>query len=213
MKRQKVPKNWPISRKGTKYVVRPGFKIKEGLPILICLRDILKLAQNRKEVKKAIHSKNILLNGKIVKNEKNTITLFDKIHIIPSKKHYELNLSKYGKFDLEEIKDSEANHKIAKIRDKKVLKQKKVQLNLSDGRNYSSDLNCGVNDSVLIDFKQNRVIKCLALKEKAKVIVFAGKHAGTKGNINKIKTERKMVELNIKDKKIDVLIKQIMVIE
>jgi len=35
------------------------------LPILIILRDILRLAKNRKEVKKTLYSGHILLNEKI----------------------------------------------------------------------------------------------------------------------------------------------------
>ena len=60
LKRQKVPKSWPITRKGTKYLVRPNSDIHSGIPILIILRDMLKIAQNRREVKRAIHEKNIL---------------------------------------------------------------------------------------------------------------------------------------------------------
>jgi small subunit ribosomal protein S4e len=213
LKRQKAPKNWPIQRKGTKYVVRPNFKIKEGVSLLVFLRDMLKLAQNRKEVKRAIHLKYILLNDKPVRDEKNTITLFDKVNVVPSKKYYKLNLSKHGKFSFEEINEVGAHHKIAKIINRKTLKGKKTQLNLSDGRNYLSDFKCGVNDSVIIDFKKNGITKCLPLKEGSNVIVFAGKHSGVRGVITKIKPEKKMAELSLGNKKINVLIKQIMVVE
>ena len=55
LKRQKIPKNWPIKRKGTKYLVRPNSNLTKGIPILIILRDMLKVAQNRREVKRIIH--------------------------------------------------------------------------------------------------------------------------------------------------------------
>lgn len=213
LKRQRVPKKWPIKRKGTKYIVRPKANVEEGVPILVFIRDLLQIAQNRKEVKKAIHEKNLLINDRPVRNEKNAVLLFDKITIIPAKKSYTLSLSKYGKFALEEISEKEAHYKIAKVIDKKVLKGKKVQLNLSDGRNYLSNLKCKVNDSIKVDFKKKEVEKCLDFKEGAEVIVFAGKHTGKKGKITKINTERKMVELGTGGKKINALIKQIMVIE
>ena len=213
LKRQKVPKSWPIPRKGTKYVVRPNFNIEKGIPILIILRDILKVAQTRKEVKKAIHSKHILLNKKVVKDEKNNALLFDTIEIVPSKKYYRIGLSEKGKFKVEEIKQSDVNKKISKVIDKKVLKGKKTQLNLSDGRNFLSDIKCNVNDSVLIDFEKNKIEKCLTLKEGARVIVFAGKHSGETGVIKSIKPRRKMAGLEIEKKEINVLIKQLMVIE
>ena len=213
LKRQKVPKNWPIERKGTAYIVRPNSNISNGIPILIALRDILKLAQNRKEVKKAIHEKNILLNGFPVRDEKNSILLFDTLTIVPSNESYILSLSEKGKFQIEKINVGEETHKIAKIIDKKVLKGKKTQLNLSDGRNFLSDIKCNVNDSVLIDLTKKKIEKCLPLKEKGDVLVFAGKHAGKKANINKIDQVRKMAELSFEDKKINVLIKQLMIIK
>ena len=46
----------------------------------------------RSHVKKALHDKNILINGKVAKNEKNVAVLFDVITIIPSKKNYRIEL-------------------------------------------------------------------------------------------------------------------------
>ncbi len=213
LKRQKIPKNWPIPRKGTKYVVKPNFNQEKGIPMLIVLRDILKVAQNRKEVKKAIHSKNILLNGKILKNEKNSALLFDTITIVPSKKYYKIKLGKNKKFVVDEIKEKESHEKISKIINKKTLKGKKTQLNLSDGRNFVTDLKCNVDDSVLINLKNRKIEKCFPLKEKVKASIFGGKHAGEEGVINKILTERKMAEVTVNKNIVNVLIKQLIVIE
>jgi small subunit ribosomal protein S4e len=114
---------------------------------------------------------------------------------------------------MDEVKENETNQKIAKIINKKILKGKKVQINLSDGRNFISDLKCNVGDSVSISFKDKKIEKCWPLKEGANVIVFAGKHAGKRGEILKLKKERKMASLDTKKEKINVLIKQIMVTE
>ena len=213
LKRQKVPKNWPIKRKGTAYVVRPNANISNGIPILIVLRDMLKLAQNRKEVKRAIHVKNLLLNGSPVRDEKNSISLFDTLTIVPSNESYKLSLSEKGKFQIEKINAGEETHKIAKVINKKMLKGKKIQLNLSDGRNFLSDVKCNVNGSVLIDLKKKKIEKCLPLKENGEVLVFAGKHAGKKANIDKINQVKKMAELTFNDEKINVLIKQLIIIK
>ena len=212
LKRQKVPKKWPISRKGTKFVVRPLSNLKRSIPLLIVLRDMLGVAQNRKEVKKAIHEKNILVNLKPIKDERHSILLFDLITIVPEKKVYRLGLTENGKFNIEVVKDSPET-KMAKVVNKKMIKGKKIQLNLSDGNNFLSDIKCVVNDSVLIDLKNKKIEKCFPLKEKVKVFVFEGKHAGKKGVVNKIIPEMKMVELSQEDHVSNVLIKQLMVIE
>lgn len=210
MKRQQVPKNWPIPRKGSAFVVKP---ISGNIPILVILRDVLKIAQSRKEVKKAIHMKNLLVNGRAVKDDKSGVSLFDILTIVPSKKSYRIDLKQNGKFSVEEIEEKDAGKKIAKVVDKKILKGKKVQLNLNDGNNFLSEVKCNTNDSVVIDFKAKKIEKCLELKEKANVIIFAGKHAGKKGSIEKLMTERKMAKLKAGEDSINVLIKQLMVVE
>ncbi|SRR3989344_2374361 len=213
LKRQNAPKSWPIPRKGTTFVVRPNFGFSKGIPLLIILRDMLKIAENKKEVKKAIYMKNIIINGRTARDEKEGIFLFDTLNIIPTKKHYRIILSQKGKFDLEEIKEHESDYKISKIIGKKILKGKEVQLNLSDGRNFLSDIKCKVNDSILINLKNKKIEKCLALRENANVFVFAGKHSGAKGKIEKIDLEKKIASINKGNENINVLIKQFMVIE
>jgi small subunit ribosomal protein S4e len=213
MKREKMPKNWPVPRKGKKFVVRPNHSNDKGLPILIILRDVLGITKTRKEVKKALHDKNILINGRNVRNEKNTAVLFDVITIVPSKKNYRIELTENGKFKIEEIKASEAKTKIAKIIDKKTLKGKKIQLNLSDGKNTLYDKKCSTGESVIIDLKSKKVEKTIPLKVKSKVLVYAGKHAGKQGIIDTIDEKNKMVVVNDGKNKSNILIKQTMVLE
>ena len=141
------------------------------------------------------------------------IRLLDTLTIIPSKKSYRVNLSKFGKFDLEEIKDSEKSIKISKIINKKILKGKNTQLNLWDGRNFLFKGKCDVNDSVIIDLDKNKIEKCLPLKEGVSVLVIGGKHAGKKGNIKKINQELKMAEIEYEKKPYNILIKQLMVVQ
>jgi len=212
LKRQMAPKSWPINRKGTKYVVRPKINIKEGVPVLIVLRDILKIVQNRKEAKRAIHVKHILLNNKPVNDEKNGVLLFDVITLVPLKKSYRLELSKNKKIQMNEINEKESGYKVAKIMGKKILKGKKVQLNLNDGKNFISDVKCCVNDSVLINLKEKKIEKCVPLKENSKIFVFAGKHSGEEGTVKKIDAEKKMVESDIRGKLTHVLIKHLMAV-
>ncbi len=213
LKRQSIPKKWPIERKGTTYVVKSNFNFENGVPMLIVLRNMLKLAQTRREAKRIIHLRQILLNGRIVTDEKDNVSLFDTLSILATKKHYRLELSENGKFQLNEIKESEADKKIAKIINKKVLKGKKIQLNLNDGRNFLSDIKCNTNDSIIVDLKGKKIQKCLPLKEKAKVIIFSGKHLGKNGEIIQLNPEEKIAKVKVDNKEINILIKQLMVVE
>jgi small subunit ribosomal protein S4e len=211
LKRHAIPKSWPMQRKGTAFVVQPNRGFSEALPILIILRDLLKVAQNRKEAKKMIHMKNILLNSKEVRDEKEGVVLFDVITLVPSNKNYRLVILKNEKFNVEEIKENEASTKIIKINNKTMVKGKKVQLNLSDGSNILSNIKCNTGDSVLVNLKTKKIEKCLPLEKNSEAIVFAGKHSGEKGKIDEINNERKTVEINTGKEKINVLIKQVMI--
>ncbi|OGJ13068.1 hypothetical protein A3K82_03440 [Candidatus Pacearchaeota archaeon RBG_19FT_COMBO_34_9] len=211
--RQEIPKKWPIERKGSTYIVRPRFDTENGIPLLIVLRNMLKLAQTRKEAKKIIHLKQILINGRNARDERENILFFDVLSIIPLKKYYRLELSEKGKFYFNEVKENEANKKIIKIINKRILKKKKVQLNLSDGRNFLSDMKCNTNDSVVVSLKERKIEKCLPLKDGAKIIVFAGKHIGKRGEIKGINEKEKTAKIKIDKKEINILIKQLMVIE
>jgi len=214
LKRQEVPKSWPVYRKGTKYVVRPDSNLEAGMPLLVILRDVLKIVQNRKEARRAVFLKQILVNNKIPRDEKSPVLLFDTISLIPAKKNYRLDLSEKGKFKLREINESEVNRKPAKVVNKKILKGKRIQLNLQDGRNFLSDMKCEINDSVLVNFREKKIEKCLPLKEDSKAMVFAGKHSGKRGNIKTLDRKKKIVELETDDKeKINVLLEQIIVTE
>ena len=215
LKIQKIPKNWPIERKSTSFVIKPISK--KGIPLVVVLRNLLKIVQTRKEVKKAIHNKLLLVNNRPVKDEKIGMTLFDTLSLLPSKTYYRLNISEKGKYILEKINEGESNKKIAKIIDKKILKKKKTQLNLNDGLNFLSEIKCNVNDSILINLKDKKIEKCIPLKEGSKVLIFAGKHAGEIGQIKEINKEKKIVLVEKIDEKIDekinILIKQIIIIE
>jgi len=147
-----------------------------------------------------------------VRDDKKSLTLFDTLSLVPMKKHYRLELSENGKFNLQEISDKEAGKKISKVLNKRTIKGKKVQLNLSDGRNFLSDIKCTVNDSVSIDLVSKKIESCIPLNEKSNVFVFAGKHAGKRGNVEKIKQEGKMAEVVVNKETLNVLTKQIMAV-
>jgi len=184
MKRESIPNNWPIPRKGTTFVVK---KNSNGIPVLVVLREMMGIAQNRKEVKMAIHKKDLMISNKLVNDEKKSLELFDVLTIIPVKKSYRLQLNNNGKYEVVEIKDKDATTKVSKIIGKKLLNGKKTQVSLMDGRNFLSEVKCRVNDSALIDLKKNE--------------------------IKKIISEHKMAEIESKEGIFNALIKQIIVLE
>jgi small subunit ribosomal protein S4e len=204
LKRKALPKIWPVSKKGTKYLVVAA---ERGLPVLIAIRDMLKFAEDKKEVKKILNAKLVLVNNKIVNDIRFALKLFDVLKL--KDKYYRLTI-KNRKYDFKEIKEKEAKEKIVKIIGKKVCKGKKIQINLDDGRNYFTKEKFKLGDSVLIDFKEG-IKKFIPLKEKSKVFIKKGKHLGKEGIIEKI--SEKLAEIKIDAEKINVNLDSLIAIE
>ena len=195
-KRKTIKKTWPVQRKGTKYIVVPSEK---GIPLLVALRDMLKFGENKKEIKKILNLGVVSVNGKVVKEKKTALKLFDIIKL--KDKFYKLNI-KDRKYCLESIDLKDSKKKVVKIIGKKLIKGEKQQVNLSDGRNYLTDKKCSVGDSVEIDLEENKIIDLIELKEKTRVFVFEGKHIGKSGVIEKI--HNKLAEIRTDSEKINV---------
>ena len=203
-KRQTTSKFWPIPRKGTKYVVVPSHEKKNGVPLLIILRDMLKVTENRKEVRKILQEKLVHVNNKLIGKENFSVLPFDIIKL--ADKSYELVFSDKGKF---EVRETTRKEMVLKVVGKKILKNKKIQINLLYGKNIISDEKVKVGDSVVI--KEKKIAKILHLEKGKEVIIFAGKYKGKEGKIEKI--ENKMAMLECEKKKINIPIKNIMVIK
>jgi len=207
LKRSSMPKTWPLPRKGTKYVVVPSHSLRNSVSLLVILRDILDLAKTRKEAKKLISQKEIKVNSKIVGDEHFSLSLFDILSF--GNKNLKLIL-KNKKFDLIEIDDKEADKKITKVIGKKIVKKGRIQVNLSDGRNYLTKEKIKVGDSVVINLKENKISEILPFRENCKVIFIAGKHLGKIGTIEKVD---RMVIVKIGKEEINSKLENLMVVE
>ena len=186
LKRNEMPNTWPIAKKGTKYLLVANHSKTRAIPILMILRDMLKFAKTRSEVKFMIYNKEIKLNNKVVKEEKMPMEISDILTIEKMGKNWRLKIEN-KKFKLEEVSGSEKDIKISKIIGKKVLGKNEIQINLSDGRNYLVKENFSVGDSAVVNLKENKIEKILKLKDGAKIEVISGKHLGQIGNIKEIR--------------------------
>jgi len=201
LKRTAMPRSWPLPRKSSKYVTKPlpGKKIEQALPICIILRDMLRIATTKKEVKKILLAGNVLVDNKIIRAVSFPVGLFDLLSLPSINKYYRLEFSSKGKLLLKAIAEKEAYIKVCKIIGKKTLGNGKIQINLYDGKNFLYDKG-KVNDSVIIDLKQNKIIKQLPLKKGAIVHIVGGKHIGMSGQVIDLDALEKNVGI-IKDSK------------
>ena len=214
IKRSKMPKTWPIARKGTKYIAVASHSHSKGISLLFLFRDILKIAKTRKEVRKILLGGDVMINNKVRKDENFPVQVFDVVSLEKAGKNYKLEIVN-KKFELKEISDKEADKKIIKICGKKILSGGRVQMNLEDGQNLIVKEKFAVNDSIVLNTKKGKIEKILSLKEGANIEVVSGKHAGEKGKIVGIEAREKGRVYLIKLKKGEVTLplKTLLVIE
>jgi len=213
-KRNLMPKSWPISRKGAKYIAKPSHNFSKGISVLFIVRNILKIAKTKKEVKYLASNGEIKINHKIRKNINFPVQVFDVISLEKIKKNYRLEIVN-RKFQLKEISEKESENKIAKIIGKKIFKGGKVQINLEDGSNFLVDEKFNLGDSVILNTKQNKIEKFLPLKTGANIEVISGKHAGERGKLKQIEKVGivKRYHVQLKEKEVSLPLKTILVIE
>jgi len=186
-----APKTWPIKRKGIKWIAKPlpgAHSLESSMPLLIYLRDLLGVAKTSKEAKKILSKGLVKINGKIIREEKFPVGIFDVIEIPSMKKSWRVIINQRGKLDLIEISSEEANLLPVKIVSKKTLKKNKIQFNFSNGWNLLNDnKDFKVGDVLLLNLKDKSVGKHLKFKEGSLVFITGGKHTGHTATLKGIK--------------------------
>ncbi len=201
LKRQEAPIKWQLPRKGTKYVVVPRQNKENSVPLLILLRDNIKLAKTRKEAKIMLRNSLIKVNGRVRKDERFSVGFGD---IIDAEKiRYRIFLTKTGKFYAKQI-HSDGLKKILRISGKKILNGGKIQLHFDDGRTIISNIDYKTNEFILFDLEKSRIIKKIELKKGKEVFIAGGKHLGDTGKIEAVDKSSVMLMINEKIKKIPI---------
>lgn len=190
--RSQTNKKIPLERKGTKYVARPLSDLQNSVPVVIAVRDMLKLAKTAREVRKMVQDKLLKINGKEAKDYRSSIRLFN---LFEADKNYILTLTEHGKFALEE---TSAKERMGKVIGKKILAGKKVQVNLHDGTNLLITSPVKTQTTVYLD-NSNKIKKNVDFEKGKECIVIEGKYLGRKGKITSLSEDK--VTLQFSDDK------------
>jgi len=202
-----APTSWPLERKkGIKWVARPSpgpHGLHNCITLSLVLRNILKYAKTKHEIKKMLNEGKILINKKVRKDQKFPLGIMDVIEIPLTKEHYRVLYTNKGMFTLHKIPGEESKLKPVKIINKKILKGKKTQLNFNDGRNMIVDKDdFKVNDTLILSLGEKVGIKKHVKFEKgALVYIIEGKYKGVSGMIENIKTIFTNPTIEVKTKK------------
>ncbi|PIO07456.1 hypothetical protein COU62_03700 [Candidatus Pacearchaeota archaeon CG10_big_fil_rev_8_21_14_0_10_35_219] len=192
--RSKVNKKVPIPRTGTKYVAKALSHSNQGIPVVVAVRDLLGLAKTSREVKLMVKAKKIKLNGKVVKDIREGVRIFNLLEV---GKVYKLIATTSGRIAFEETKDKE---RVTKIIGKKILKNGKIQMNLHDGTNVLTKDNVNVGDSVYLD-SENKVAKNVKMEKGKEVFIISGRSVGNIGKIKEV--SEKKIHVQLEEREVD----------
>ena len=202
LKRDVAPKSWDLFKKGgTAYVLchDPGaHSANYGVPTGLVLKH-LGHAKTGREVKKILNTHNVIIDGRRIKNPKFLLGLMDVLSIPDTKELYRVLLDYKGRLVLAAAKHEEAGLKPCRITNKTKVKAGKTQLNLFDARNILVDKDdYKVGDTVLLEVPSQKISKHLPLEKGARILLYAGKHAGVTGIVEDLKEDK--VTFKHKDK-------------
>jgi small subunit ribosomal protein S4e len=215
LKRKPAPRFWPIHRKDLPWVIKPSsgpHSLEKCLPLSLVLRDILGVAETRRESQTIIHQGKILVDGKVQSRDDIPVGLMDVIAMPESNQYYRLVPYKKGLF-LSEISKEDAAYKFARIENKATVSGG-IQLNMHDGSNLlikTTDPKNPVEvtyksfDILKLSLPDKQILGCMELKEGNIVLVTGGKNIGVKGKIVEIEKaeakKRKSALVVVEDEK------------
>ncbi len=182
LNRLAAPRPWPIPRKTSVWTVKPapGPHAKDrSIPLLLLVRDVLHLADTRKEGTHIIGNRKVYVDGRATRDEKRPVGLMDVV-TIPSIDHqYRLLLDARGMLRLAAISKEEARWKLVRIEGKGLVHGGKVQLRTHDGRTLlvAKD-SYRVGDVLKISIPEQRLLDHFPLSPGAITYLTGGSHVG-----------------------------------
>jgi small subunit ribosomal protein S4e len=194
LKRLNAPKSWKIKRRGLTFITRPNpgpHTMELCMPINVLLRDMLGYAKTNKEVKTIIHSKEIAVNGKAIRDISYPVGLFDVLQIQKLDESYRMLIDSLGYLILTKVDKKEAKLFPAKIINKTILRGGKEQLNLSAGLNIVVEKNnFKTGETLMLDMPSKNIVEHLKLDKGAYIFLNGGSHVGDHGTVEEIKEGR-----------------------
>lgn len=197
LKRKPAPRFWPIHRKDATWIVKPSsgpHSLENCLPLAIALRDILGFAKTRKEAKTIVSQEKVYVNGRVVRADDFPIGLMDVVSLLDVDKHFRV-LPSYRGLVLNPIDEKEADFKLCRIENKKVVDKGHVQINFHDGSNMlvkvadpknPAEMIYKTLDTLKISLPEKQVLEHISLKENDFAVITGGKNIGKYGKIVEI---------------------------
>ncbi len=192
LKRLNAPRTLRIHRKERTWTIRPSpgtHPLKRSISLGLVIRDYLGLADTLHEAKTIISSGEVLVDGVKRKSYKFSCGLMDVISIPKIKKDYRVLFDRRGKLTLVPVESKDAGWKLCRVENKTIVKGKKIQLNLHDGRNklvQKDEYKTG--DVLKLSFKDKKINESYKFDKGTVSVIIGGSHIGEVANIVDVET-------------------------
>jgi small subunit ribosomal protein S4e len=183
LKRLDAPDSWHIAKKKRVFITKtsPGPHNANAMPVAVWLRDHMGLAVTMKEVKQILHQRDLIVNGRPCRDPRMGIGIFDIIAIPKIGKYYRVLRDKKGRHRTIEINEEAAKTRLCKVKDKTIVRDGKVQLNMRDGANILADNQYKPKDSIVVSLDQKdrfRIVDHFPFAVGNMAMVIGGAHSG-----------------------------------
>ena len=202
LKRKPAPALWQIHRKESPWVVKPSsgsHSLQTSVPLALVLRDMLGVAQTRKEGKLILAQGKVIVNGKVYKKDDIPVGLMDVIALPDSNKYYRVIPSHKGLY-LAPISKEESNVSLLRVENKSTV-HNGIQIAVHDGSiilvkvadpKNPIEVTYDTFDVLKVTYPEKQVVETLKTKEGNLAVITGGKNIGKLGKIVEIeKTESK----------------------
>ncbi|MGD6851383.1 MAG: 30S ribosomal protein S4e [Candidatus Bathyarchaeia archaeon] len=196
LKRKPAPAFWQIHRKELPWVVKPSsgsHSLHKCLPLTLVLRDMLGVAQTRKEGKIIIAQGKVIVNGKVYRKDDIPVGLMDVVALPDSGKYYRVMPSHKGLI-VTPISKEESNTSLLRVEGKTTVSNG-VQIAVHDGSimlvkvadpKNPTEVTYDTFDVLKVTYPEKTVVETLKTKEGNLAVITGGKNIGKMGKIVEI---------------------------
>jgi small subunit ribosomal protein S4e len=204
IKRLASPTTWKQARKGSIWSVKssPGpHPVKESVPLMVIVRDVLHLADTSKEARNVITRGLVEIDGKIVKDYKRAVGFMDTLSIKETGLFKRVLLDKAGTLVLSDVNPNDAGWKLVKVTGKFIGKGGRIELSTHDGRVIPTDQKqIKRGDTLKITVPGQKIIEIYPLAKDTVVYVIGGSHRGSVTQIKEVNVSRSYQENTVESK-------------
>jgi len=223
LKTYPAPRFWPVMIKEHEFTIRPApgpHAIFSSMPLGLILRDVLGYATTVSEAKKLLTEGKVLIDGVVRRDYKFPVGLMDVVFLKPAGTYYRVVPDPVNKLSLLEINSEEAAFKLVRIKGKRLLKDKTVQLSGHDGRTFAVkvddpfkiQLDYRIFDTVKVSLPEGEILERIALEPEAYASIIGGVNIGRSGVVREVPKQKgpnRLAKVTIDDVESTVTLKYI----